>query len=261
MILYDSTLITPTTGLMIWTLVTFVVVLVVLRKYAFGPIQQMIDERREGDHGRPGRGREGPRGGPGGAGRVPPAAGRGPQGGLADRRGRPPGRRGAARGGRRRARGRDGSTEGAGQGGDRRPRRARRSPSSSSMSPSCTMVATEKVVRAKLDAGRAEASDRRGARRRRLRRARTPRASELVADRIEPAARVYAEALYAAARDAGRTREVDSDLEALIGGARPRTRPLSRRSPIPRSRARPRSASSRAARPTPTRSSGTPCSS
>jgi F-type H+-transporting ATPase subunit b len=46
MILYDSTLITPTTGLMIWTLVTFVVVLIVLKKYAFTPIQQMIDQRR-----------------------------------------------------------------------------------------------------------------------------------------------------------------------------------------------------------------------
>ena len=44
MVVYDSTLITPTTGLMIWTLVTFVVVLVVLKKYAFGPIQQMIDQ-------------------------------------------------------------------------------------------------------------------------------------------------------------------------------------------------------------------------
>ena len=46
MILYDSTLITPTTGLMIWTLVTFGIVLLVLRRFAFGPIQQMIDERR-----------------------------------------------------------------------------------------------------------------------------------------------------------------------------------------------------------------------
>jgi F-type H+-transporting ATPase subunit b len=46
-ILYDSTLITPTTGLMIWTLVTFVIVLIVLRKYAYGPLQQMIDARRQ----------------------------------------------------------------------------------------------------------------------------------------------------------------------------------------------------------------------
>lgn len=47
MILYDSTLITPTTGLMIWTIVTFVGVLLVLRRYAFGPIQQMIETRRQ----------------------------------------------------------------------------------------------------------------------------------------------------------------------------------------------------------------------
>ena len=46
MILYDSTLITPTTGLMIWTLVTFVIVLLILRRYAFGPLQQVIDARR-----------------------------------------------------------------------------------------------------------------------------------------------------------------------------------------------------------------------
>ena len=46
MILYDSTLITPTTGLMIWTLVTFVIVLLILRRYAFGPLQQVIEERR-----------------------------------------------------------------------------------------------------------------------------------------------------------------------------------------------------------------------
>jgi F-type H+-transporting ATPase subunit b len=34
-------------GLMIWTIVCFLVVLVVLKRYAFGPIQQMIDQRRE----------------------------------------------------------------------------------------------------------------------------------------------------------------------------------------------------------------------
>jgi F-type H+-transporting ATPase subunit delta len=39
-----------------------------------------------------------------------------------------------------------------------------------------------------------------------------------VAERIEPAARVYAGALYDAARDAGRTREVDGDLRALLDG-------------------------------------------
>jgi len=47
MILYDSTLITPTTGLMIWTLVTFVAVLALLKWKAFGPLQEMLDERRK----------------------------------------------------------------------------------------------------------------------------------------------------------------------------------------------------------------------
>ena len=46
-LLSDSTLITPTTGLMIWTIVTFLVVLVILRWKAFGPIQEMIDARRK----------------------------------------------------------------------------------------------------------------------------------------------------------------------------------------------------------------------
>jgi len=40
-------LIQVTPGLMIWTIVCFLVVLFVLKKYAFGPIQQMIDTRRE----------------------------------------------------------------------------------------------------------------------------------------------------------------------------------------------------------------------
>src|SRR5487761_96705 len=34
-------------GLMIWTVVFFVIVFVVLRKFAFGAIQKLIDERRE----------------------------------------------------------------------------------------------------------------------------------------------------------------------------------------------------------------------
>jgi len=46
-LLSDSTLITPTTGLMIWTLVTFVAVLLILKWKAFGPIQNMIDARRK----------------------------------------------------------------------------------------------------------------------------------------------------------------------------------------------------------------------
>jgi len=34
-------------GLMIWTIIFFVIVYLVLRKYAFGAIQKLIDERRE----------------------------------------------------------------------------------------------------------------------------------------------------------------------------------------------------------------------
>jgi F-type H+-transporting ATPase subunit b len=34
-------------GLMVWTIVCFLVVLFVLKRYAFGPIQQMLDDRRE----------------------------------------------------------------------------------------------------------------------------------------------------------------------------------------------------------------------
>ena len=40
-------LIQVTPGLMIWTIVCFLVVLFVLKRYAFGPVQQMIDTRRE----------------------------------------------------------------------------------------------------------------------------------------------------------------------------------------------------------------------
>ena len=42
-----NALIQVTPGLMIWTIVCFLVVLFVLKRYAFGPIQQMIDQRRE----------------------------------------------------------------------------------------------------------------------------------------------------------------------------------------------------------------------
>ena len=40
-------LISVTPGLMIWTVVCFLITLFVLKRYAFGPIQKMIDERRE----------------------------------------------------------------------------------------------------------------------------------------------------------------------------------------------------------------------
>jgi F-type H+-transporting ATPase subunit b len=43
----SSGLIKVVPGLMIWTIVAFLVTLFVLKKFAFGPIQQMIDERRE----------------------------------------------------------------------------------------------------------------------------------------------------------------------------------------------------------------------
>jgi len=39
-------LIQVTPGLMIWTIICFAITFFVLRKYAFGPIQQMIDARR-----------------------------------------------------------------------------------------------------------------------------------------------------------------------------------------------------------------------
>ena len=47
MLLASSGLIKVVPGLMIWTIVCFLVVLFVLKKYAFGPIQQMIDQRRQ----------------------------------------------------------------------------------------------------------------------------------------------------------------------------------------------------------------------
>jgi F-type H+-transporting ATPase subunit b len=43
----SSGLIKVVPGLMIWTIVCFLLTLFVLRRYAFGPIQNMLDERRE----------------------------------------------------------------------------------------------------------------------------------------------------------------------------------------------------------------------
>ena len=40
-------LIDPSPGLMIWTLVCFGIAFLVLRKFAFGPVQKIIDERRK----------------------------------------------------------------------------------------------------------------------------------------------------------------------------------------------------------------------
>src|ERR687885_315656 len=43
----SNALIKVTPGLMIWTIVAFLITLYVLKRWAFGPIQKTIDERRE----------------------------------------------------------------------------------------------------------------------------------------------------------------------------------------------------------------------
>jgi F-type H+-transporting ATPase subunit b len=45
--LASNALIQVTPGLMIWTIVAFAITFFVLRRYAFGPIQKMLDERRD----------------------------------------------------------------------------------------------------------------------------------------------------------------------------------------------------------------------
>jgi F-type H+-transporting ATPase subunit b len=47
MLLAANPLIQVTPGLMIWTIVCFLIALFVLKRYAFGPIQHTIDQRRE----------------------------------------------------------------------------------------------------------------------------------------------------------------------------------------------------------------------
>jgi len=47
MLVAANPLIQVTPGLMIWTLVAFVITLVVLKRYAFGPVQAYIDARRD----------------------------------------------------------------------------------------------------------------------------------------------------------------------------------------------------------------------
>jgi F-type H+-transporting ATPase subunit b len=47
MVTASSGLIKVVPGLMIWTIVCFLITLFVLKRYAFGPIQNMLDERRE----------------------------------------------------------------------------------------------------------------------------------------------------------------------------------------------------------------------
>jgi F-type H+-transporting ATPase subunit b len=46
MLLASNPLIQVTPGLMIWTIVCFLIALFVLKRYAFAPIQKLIDERR-----------------------------------------------------------------------------------------------------------------------------------------------------------------------------------------------------------------------
>jgi F-type H+-transporting ATPase subunit b len=46
-ILASNPLISVTPGLMIWTIICFLIALWVLKRYAFGPIQKLIDERRD----------------------------------------------------------------------------------------------------------------------------------------------------------------------------------------------------------------------
>jgi F-type H+-transporting ATPase subunit b len=47
MLVAANPLISVTPGLMIWTIVCFLITLFVLKRYAFGPIQNIIDERRK----------------------------------------------------------------------------------------------------------------------------------------------------------------------------------------------------------------------
>ncbi len=47
MLVASNALIKVVPGLMVWTIVCFLAVLYVLKRFAFGPIQQTIDERRE----------------------------------------------------------------------------------------------------------------------------------------------------------------------------------------------------------------------
>jgi F-type H+-transporting ATPase subunit b len=46
-VLAANPLISVTPGLMIWTIVCFFITFYVLKRYAFGPIQKMLDDRRE----------------------------------------------------------------------------------------------------------------------------------------------------------------------------------------------------------------------
>ena len=47
LVVASNALIKVTPGLMIWTIVAFLITLFVLKRYAFGPIQKTIDDRRQ----------------------------------------------------------------------------------------------------------------------------------------------------------------------------------------------------------------------
>jgi F-type H+-transporting ATPase subunit b len=50
LVIASNALIKVVPGLMIWTLIAFAITFYVLKKYAFGPIQKAIDDRRERIH-------------------------------------------------------------------------------------------------------------------------------------------------------------------------------------------------------------------
>ena len=156
----ETALIEPIPGLMIWTLVCFCITFFVLRKFAFGPIQQIIDERRERIARGASRGRQRPRRGAQAArgAQEPDAAGARP--GRGDPRRGAPRRRVAARA---RAQGDRGGPAAAAR-GDQAPDRggdaararrdpARRSPTSRSSPPSGSRAArsTAKAHRTLID--------------------------------------------------------------------------------------------------------------
>ena len=138
-------------GLMFWTIVTFLIVLYVLKRFAFGPIQAMLDERRTAiasDIDAAEQARE-----------EAQTALAEYRAALAESRKeamqivdeRPPHLRGAAAGGARRAGGREDPPGRAGARRDRSERRRSLQEIKATLA-DLTVAATEKVVRKQLDA-------------------------------------------------------------------------------------------------------------
>ena len=63
MLLATNPLVKVIPGLMIWTIIAFAITFFVLKRYAFGPIQKLIDERRDRIRAVDRGGRPRPRGG------------------------------------------------------------------------------------------------------------------------------------------------------------------------------------------------------